>query len=43
MRQMTGFRYFLESNFVGINRLFVLVYSNEDAASQRFKAKRNYK
>ena len=23
-----GWRYFLESNFVGVNRLFVLVYSN---------------
>ena len=23
------FRYFLESNFVGVNRLFALVYSNE--------------
>ena len=24
------FRYFLESNFVGVNTLFVLVYSNQD-------------
>ena len=23
------YRYFLESNFVGVNRLFVLVYTNE--------------
>ena len=23
------FRYFVESNFLGVNRLFVLVYSNE--------------
>ena len=30
-------RYFLESNFVGINRLFVLVYSNQDSNSKRFK------
>ena len=39
------FRYFLESNFVGVNKLFVLVYSNENAASKRFKVlltKRNY-
>ena len=36
------YRYFLESNFVGVNRLFVLVYSNEDADSKRFKAKRYY-
>ena len=34
------YRYFLESNFIGVNRLFVLVYSNEDADSRRFKAKR---
>ena len=34
------YRYFLESNFIGVNRLFVLVYSNEDADSKRFKAKR---
>ena len=25
-----------------VNRLFVLVYSNEDAASKKFKAKRYY-
>ena len=34
------YRYSLESNFVGVNRLFVLNYSNEDADSKRFKAKR---
>ena len=34
------YRYFLESNFIGVNRLFVLVYSKEDADSKRFKAKR---
>ena len=33
-------RFFLESNFVGENRILVLIYSNEDAASKRFKAKR---
>ena len=27
---------------VGVNRLLVSVYSNEDAASKRFKAKRYY-
>ena len=32
------FIYFLESNFVRVNRLFVLVYSNEDAVSKRIKA-----
>ena len=31
------FTYFLELIFFGVNRLFVLVYSNEDAASERFK------
>ena len=35
-----GFRYFLEPNFVGVNRLFVLFYSNEHAASIRFKTQR---
>ena len=38
----TEFRFFLESNFVGVNRLFVLVYSDQDAASRRFKAERYY-
>ena len=33
-------RYFGELNFVGVNRLFVLVYTNEDGNSKRFKAKR---
>ena len=36
------YRYFLKSNLVGISRLFVLVYSNQDANSKRFKAKRFY-
>ena len=36
------YRYFLESNFVGVNRLFVLVYSNQDANSKRFKTRRYY-
>ena len=34
------YRYFLESNFVGVNRLFVLVYSNQDGNSKRFKTQR---
>ena len=29
-------------SFVGVNRLFLLVYSNEDDNSERFKAKRYY-
>ena len=34
--------YFLESYFVGVNRLFLLVYSNEDVASKTFKSKKYY-
>ena len=33
------YRYFLESNVVGVNRLFVLVYSNQDPDSKRFKTR----
>ena len=29
--------YFIKWNFVGVDMLFVLVYSNQDANSQRFK------
>ena len=29
-------RYFLESGFVGVNRLFVLVYTNEGNNAKRF-------
>ena len=36
------FRYFLESNFVGVNRLFVLFYSNKDENAKIFKAKIQY-
>ena len=32
------YRYFLESNFAGVNKLFVLVYSNQDSSSKRFNA-----
>ena len=31
------YRYFLESNFVGVHRLFVLVYSTQDVNSKRIK------
>ena len=31
------YRYFLESNFVRVNRFFVLVYSNQDDNAKRFK------
>ena len=33
------YRYFLKSNFVGFNRLFVLVYSIKNDNSNRFKLK----
>ena len=36
------YRYFLDSNFVGVNRLFVLVYSNQDEVAKTFKARRYY-
>ena len=31
------YRYFLESNFVGVNRLFSLVYLNKNLDLRRFK------
>ena len=36
------YRYFLESKFVRFNRLFVLVYSNQDNSAKRFKTWRYY-
>ena len=36
------YRYFLESCFLGLNRLFVLVYSNQDNNAKRFKSQRYY-
>ena len=36
------YKYFLESKFVGVNRLFVLFYSNEDDNAKRFKAGKYY-
>ena len=35
-------RFFLQSNFAEVSRLFFLVYTNQDAASKRFKGKRYY-
>ena len=37
-----GYRYFLELNFVGVNRLFVLVYSNQNDGVKRFNRKKYY-
>ena len=36
------YRYFLESNFVGVNRLFVLVHPNQDDNAKRFNAGKYY-
>ena len=36
------YRYFLESKLVGVNWLLVLVHSNQDNNSKRYKAKRYY-
>ena len=32
----------IESNFVGVKRLFVLVYTNEGGNAKRFNAKKYY-
>ena len=34
------YRHFLQSNFVGLNRLFDLVYTNQNVSSNRFKTQR---
>ena len=36
------YRYFIEPNFVGVNRLFVLVYSNQGDNAKRFKTRIYY-
>ena len=36
------FRYFLKSNFVGVKRLFVLVYANHGNNTERFNAGKHY-
>ena len=36
------FRYFLESNFIGVNRLFALVYLNRNNDAKQFNAGRYY-
>ena len=35
-------RYFLKSNFVGVNRLSILIYSNKVRNSKRYKSQRYY-
>ena len=36
------YRYFLKSNFVGVKRLFVLVYKNDANNAKRFNAQKYY-
>ena len=36
------FRYFLESNFIGVERLYVLVYSDKDGNAKIFNARKFY-
>ena len=36
------YRYFLESNFVGVNTLFVLVYTNQNVNAKRSNARKYY-
>ena len=36
------YRYFLESNFVGVYRLFVLVYKNHGDNAKRLNARKYY-
>ena len=36
------YKYFLESNFVGVNRWFVLIYSIQDNDAKRYKTQRYY-
>ena len=36
------YRHFFKSNFLGGNRLFVLVYSSQNGNSKRFKTRRYY-
>ena len=36
------YRYFLKSNFVGVDRLFILIYTNETNNAKRFNAQKYY-
>ena len=36
------YRYFLKSNFVGVDRLFILIYTNETNNAKRFSAQKYY-
>ena len=37
-----GFRYFLESNFLGVNRLFVSVYTDKANNAKKINAQKHY-
>ena len=36
------YRYFLESNVEGVNKLPVLIYSNQDGNAKKYEARRYY-
>ena len=36
------YRYFIESKFVGVNRLLILIYPNEDGNVKRFNGKKYF-
>ena len=36
------YKYFLQSNFVGVNRLIVFFYTNQDVNAKTFKTRRYY-
>ena len=37
-RTANKYRYFLDSNFVGVNILFALIFSNQDDNGKKYKA-----
>ena len=36
------YRYFLESNFIGASKLYVVTYSNQDDNVERYKTRKYY-
>ena len=43
VRNITNkYRYFLKSNFEDVNKLFVLVYSNQDDNAEKYKTRSYY-
>ena len=41
-KQRNEYRCFLEPKFLGVNRLFALIYSNQDGNAERYKARKYY-